>query len=116
MLPLLSPILFSNLLNLAFSGLVKIFTIRTIGLRGAMRAKGAIFLAATAGCITTVQTCVSAAAKILGGADPMAALVMGDGAPAEGDAPTEDDRDEAADEVENPVGRGPDKVPTKNSQ
>ena len=43
--------------------------------------------------------CVSAAAKTLGGADPMAAPVMGDGAPAEGDAPTEDGRDEADDEV-----------------
>jgi hypothetical protein len=40
-------------------------------------------------------TYVSAAAKTLGVSDPMAAPVMGDGAPAEGDAPTEDDRDKA---------------------
>jgi hypothetical protein len=32
------------------------------------------------------------------------APVMGDGAPAEGDAPTENDRDEAEDEVEDSAG------------
>ena len=44
----------------------------------------------------------------------MAAPVMGDGAPVEGDAPEEDDRDEAEDEVEDSVGGGPEKTPTKN--
>jgi predicted Zn-dependent protease len=34
----------------------------------------------------------------------MAAPLMGDGAPAEGDARTEDDRDEADDEVEDSAG------------
>jgi hypothetical protein len=72
-----------------------------------------IFVTATADGITTVQTCVSAAAKALFGADPMAAPVMGDGAPAEEDAPTEDDRDEAEDEVEDSVGDGPEKTPTQ---
>jgi hypothetical protein len=41
----------------------------------------------------------------------MAAPVMGDGAPAEGDAPREDGRDEAKDLVEDPVGDGPEKTP-----
>ena len=40
----------------------------------------------------------------------MAAPVMGDGAPAAGDAPTEDDHDEAEDEVEDSVGNGPEKI------
>jgi hypothetical protein len=44
----------------------------------------------------------------------MAEPVMGDGAPAAGDAPTEDDRDEAEDEVEDSVGNGPEKTPKKN--
>jgi hypothetical protein len=39
---------------------------------------------------------------------------MGDGAPAEVDAPTEDDRDEAEDEVEDFVWGGPEKTPQKN--
>jgi hypothetical protein len=39
--------------------------------------------------------------------------VTGDGAPAEGDASTEEDRDEAEDEVEDSVGDGPGKTPTK---
>jgi hypothetical protein len=43
----------------------------------------------------------------------MAAPVTGDGAPAEGDAPTEDDRDEAEGEVDDSVGDGPEKTPTK---
>jgi hypothetical protein len=51
----------------------------------------------------------------LGGADPMAAPVMGDRAPAEGDAPTEDDRDEAEDEVEDSVGYGPEKTPKQKN-
>jgi hypothetical protein len=59
-----------------------------------------IFCAATAGGITTVQTCVGAAAKTLDGADPMAASAMSDDAPAQGDAPMEDDRDEEEDKVE----------------
>jgi hypothetical protein len=59
------------------------------------------------------QTCVSAAAKTLGGAGPMAAPVMGDGALAEGDALTEDDRDEAEGEVEDSVGDGSEKTPKK---
>jgi hypothetical protein len=70
-----------------------------------------MFCAATAGGITAVQTC--AAAKTLGGADPMAAPVMVDGAPAEGYALTEDNRDEAVDEVEDSVGNGPKKTPTQ---
>ena len=44
----------------------------------------------------------------------MAAPVMGDGAPVEGDAPEEDDRDEAEDEVEDSVGCGSEKTPQKN--
>jgi hypothetical protein len=40
----------------------------------------------------------------------MAAPVMGDGAPAAGDAPTEDDHDEAEDEVEDSVGSGAEKI------
>jgi hypothetical protein len=59
------------------------------------------------------QTCVSAAAKTHGGADPVAAPVMGDGAPAEGDAQTEDYRDEADDEVEDFVWSGLEKTPKK---
>ena len=38
---------------------------------------------------------------------------MGDGAPTEGDTPTEDDRKEAEGEVEDFVGGGPEKTPTK---
>jgi hypothetical protein len=49
---------------------------------------------------SNVHPCVSTAATTLGGADPMAAPVMGDSTPAKGDAPTEDDRDETYDEVE----------------
>jgi hypothetical protein len=60
------------------------------------------------------QTCVSAAAKTLGGADPMAEPVMGNGAPAEGDAQTEDYRDEAGDEVEDFVWGGLEKTPKTN--
>jgi len=40
---------------------------------------------------------------------------MGDGAPAEGDAPTEDDRDEAEDEVEDSVGYAPEKTPKQKN-
>ena len=43
----------------------------------------------------------------------MAAPVMGDGALAEGDALTEDDRDEAEGEVEDSVGDGSEKTPKK---
>jgi hypothetical protein len=46
----------------------------------------------------------------------MAAPVKGDGAPAEGDAPTEDDRDEEKVEVEDSVGDGPEKTPTKKNR
>jgi hypothetical protein len=46
----------------------------------------------------------------------MAAPVMGDGAPAEDDAPPKDDRDKAEVEVEDFVGDGPEKTPTKKSQ
>jgi hypothetical protein len=35
---------------------------------------------------------------------------MGNGAPAEGDAPMENNRDEAGDEVEDSVGHGPEKA------
>jgi hypothetical protein len=62
-----------------------------------------------------VHPCVSAAAKTLGGAVPMAAPVMGDSAPAEGDAPTEDDRDAADDEVEDFVWGGSDDAPTEDN-
>jgi hypothetical protein len=73
----------------------------------AIRSRGPIFSTATAGVRTTAQTCVSAAAKTLGGADPMAAPVMSDGAPAKGDAPAEDDSDKAEDQVEDSFGGGP---------
>jgi hypothetical protein len=43
----------------------------------------------------------------------MAAPLMGDGVPAENDAPTEDDRNKVWDEVEDSVGGGPEKTPTK---
>jgi hypothetical protein len=62
-----------------------------------------------------VHPCVSAAAKTLGGADSMAEPVMGDSAPAEGDAPTEDDRDEADDELGDLVWGGSEKTPKKNA-
>jgi hypothetical protein len=42
-----------------------------------------------------------------------AAPAMGDGAPAEGDASTEDDRDDADDEVEDFVWGGSEKTPKK---
>jgi hypothetical protein len=51
--------------------------------------------------------------SVLGGADPMAAPLMGDGAPAEVDAPKEDGSYKADDEVENSVGDGPEKTLTK---
>ena len=63
---------------------------------------------------SNVQPCVSAAAKTLGGADPMAAPVMGDGALVEGDAPTEDNCDEEEDEVEDFVWGGSEKTSKKN--
>jgi hypothetical protein len=44
----------------------------------------------------------------------MAAPVMGDSAPADGDAPTKDDRDEEEVEVEDSVGDSPEKTPTRN--
>jgi hypothetical protein len=65
---------------------------------------------------SNVHLCVSAAAKTLGGADPMAAPVMSDSALAEGDAPTEDDRDEAGDEVEDFVWGGSDDAPTEDDR
>jgi hypothetical protein len=46
----------------------------------------------------------------------MAAPVMGDGAPAEGDAPTEDGRDEKDDEVEDFVWGGSDDAPTEDDR
>ena len=102
--------------------------IASLGCGGAMRAislsmskhapsrqgPATAFCATTAGGISTFQLCVSAAAKTLGGADPTAAPVIGDGAPAEGNAPTEDNRDEAEYEAKNTVGGGPEKTPTKN--
>jgi hypothetical protein len=63
---------------------------------------------------SNVQPCVSATAKTFGGADPKAAPVMGDGAPAKGDAPTEDDRDEAEDEVEDFVWGGSEQTQQRN--
>ena len=46
----------------------------------------------------------------------MAEPAMGDGAPAEGDAPTEDGRDEAKGEVKDSTGGGPEKTPTKKNR
>ena len=43
----------------------------------------------------------------------MAEPVMGDGAPAEGDTPTEGGRDEAEGEVADFTGGGPEKTPKK---
>jgi hypothetical protein len=63
-----------------------------------------------------VVSCVSAAAKTLCGADPMAEPVMSDGAPAEGNAKTEDDRDEADDEVKDFVWGGSDDAPTEDDR
>jgi hypothetical protein len=74
------------------------------------------FCAANAGGITTDQTYVSAAAKTFCGADHMAAPIMGDGAPAQSDAPTEDDRDEAEDKVQNSVEYCPEKIQHKKTQ
>jgi hypothetical protein len=45
-----------------------------------------------------------------------AAPVMGDGALAEGDAPTDDNRDEADDEVEDLVWGGSDDAPTEDDR
>jgi hypothetical protein len=45
-----------------------------------------------------------------------AAPAMGDGAPAEGDAPTEDDRDDTDDEVKHFVWGGSDDAPTDNDR
>ena len=46
----------------------------------------------------------------------MAAPAMGDGAPTEGDAPTEDDRKEAEGEVEDFVEGGPEKTSTHKNR
>jgi hypothetical protein len=46
----------------------------------------------------------------------MAAPVMGDGAPTEGDAPAVNDRDEAEDEVEDFGWDNPEKTPKKKTQ
>jgi hypothetical protein len=53
----------------------------------------------------------------VGGAELMAAPVMGGGAPAEDSAPTEDQRDEAEDGCKDFVRGGQEKTPTqKNTQ
>jgi hypothetical protein len=65
---------------------------------------------------SNVHPCVSAAAKTLGGTDLMAEPVMGDSAPAEDDALTEDDRDETNDEVEDFVWGGSDDAPTEDDR
>jgi hypothetical protein len=46
----------------------------------------------------------------------MAAPVMGDGAPVQGDAPTEDARDEEDDEVEDFVWGGSNDAPTEDDR
>jgi hypothetical protein len=46
----------------------------------------------------------------------MAAPMMGDGALAEGDAPTEVNLDEAENKVEDSVGDAPEKTPPKKSK
>jgi hypothetical protein len=63
--------------------------------------------------VTDLMTAPAPYGKVCGAA-PVAAPVMGDGAPAEDGAPTEDDRDEAEDESKIPLGvvrrRHPQKV------